>query len=133
MSHRPLTDDVADLPDAWPSAGGIAGQWLRRDKSSLEAASLTRYARRLLQAIISELGLASSSRTTAIKQCRDFLESETSAPGSVAARLRLSGDPRVLLNVQDVETYGRSWVATIGPSRNLVVMTALLNLQAESG
>jgi hypothetical protein len=131
MSDGYPVGGLGEASDVWQAAGDSAGQWLEDDQSSFESAFLTGHARKLLQAIIFELGLVYSSRATAIEECRNFLGIEESTPGSVTARLRLSEDSRIVSCAHDVEVAGRNWVATIGPSRNLVVMTALLNLPTE--
>lgn len=113
---------------SWEVAGEIASRWLPLDNSSLEAAVLTHYGMRLLQAVIYELRLSPDHPDTHLSACYSFLEREQTTPGAVIARLLSSDAPEVVSVAKEVRSRGEGWVMTETPQKNLVVLTVLMNL-----
>ena len=115
---------------SWNRAGELARAWFTIDATSAEARILSTSARRLIQAIIFEKRLFLLSSYAALSQCREFLERESLEPGSVVSRLLSSDDHQVVVVATETAARGTGWAATLEPERNMIVMTALLNLPA---
>lgn len=115
---------------SWEVARIMVARWLSPDDSSFEASVFTRGAIRLLQAVVYELGL-SYDDPRSLAACRSFLAAEETAPGSVTRRLQLSRDPEVVSIAQEVQARGEGWVVTETAQRNVIVMTAFMNLPQE--
>ena len=106
----------------------MAAAWLSPDDSTLEASVLTRGAIELLKAVILELELSYLNSSEALAACAAFLASEGTAPGSVVTRLLVSTKSEVVAIAAEVQARGEGWVSTISAQRNVIVMTALMNL-----
>lgn len=113
---------------SWEVAGEIASRWLVADDSTFEASVFTRGAIRLVQAVIYELSFSPGHHSAAVSACRQFLAEEETAPGSVIARLQSSKAPEVVSVAKAVESRGKGWAVTDAPQRNVIVLTALMNL-----
>jgi hypothetical protein len=113
---------------SWQAAKEMALRWLSPDNSSLEARVLTHGGVRLLQAVIYELRLLPDQSDVALSTCYSFLAEEQIIPGSVIARLLSSKVPEVVSVAEEVQSRGEGWVVTETPQKNLIVLTALMNL-----
>jgi hypothetical protein len=112
---------------SWEVAEQLAAHYLPQSYASAEANILTRGGRRVLQAVIYELGL-SPDHPDLVSACYSFLEEEQVSPGSVISRLLSSKSPKVVSLIREIHAHGEGWVLTETPPKNLFVLTALINL-----
>jgi hypothetical protein len=127
------TEHVAKAPErpedneSWARARILARDLIVEDKSSAEAFRLSFATIELLQATIFHLNLIDSPYDERLSACSAFLEMELSRPGYVLEQLSMFQDDRVKAISALTREQGASWVRG-GTVRNLIVMTALLNL-----
>jgi hypothetical protein len=128
LNQGPIGAGSGQAGVSWEAAGEMASRWLSPDNSSLEASVLTRGGIKLLQAVIYELRLSPDHPNMAFSACYSFLRAEQITSGSVIARLLSSKAPEVVSVAKEVQSRGECWVVTETPQRNLIVLTALMNL-----
>jgi len=128
LNRDPASVGSSQADVSWEAAGEMVSRWLSPDNSSLEASVFTHGGIRLLQAVIHELRLSPDHPDMALSACYSFLEAEQINPGSVIARLLSSKAPEVVAVAKEVQSRGEGWVLTETPQKNLVVLTALMNL-----
>lgn len=117
--------------DAWAAAGIRARELLPDDRSSAEAAFLSRQAAALLQAVVFEFCLESLGLELAVERCCELLRTELTEPGGLLGTLQNSTSTQVGRVALATQKSGSTPISPFSQTRNLVVMMALVNLTSD--